>query len=146
MSAIHNSYHGNLDGGAEFAGMPHEEDANVSSIEVWTHVADGEFEVLKALRVTWSDGGDQLWGNPDGDATASANFRDDEKITRMVINAGGWVDSIYFESTEQPDGTRLGGPGGDEHEQNTGNGVFKGFWGRSGDAIDALGSIFQQDD
>ncbi|KAI9147178.1 hypothetical protein HJFPF1_13211 [Paramyrothecium foliicola] len=144
---VMNPYYGNVEGGEEFVSFAQDDDVHVSSLDVWTHIIPGDYEVIKAIRISWSDGSDRMYGEPNDDnPAASARFEHDEQITKMVIHSGAWVDSIYFESTEQPDGQTLGGGGGDAWEQDVGNGVFLGLWGRSGTAIDALATVFKRDD
>lgn len=133
------------DGGEEFKAIPEEEKIHVSGLEVWTHNGPGGNETLKAIKIIWNTGESSTYGNPEGQSTATA-FRSTDRITRMVIYAGDWIDSIYLESTRHPTGWRAGGSGGIAHEQDVGNGVFVGLWGRAGSDIDQLGSVFADPD
>ena len=60
----------------------------------------------------------------------------------MIIHAGDAVDAIYYKSTVNEAGKRLGGSGGNPHNQNVGNGIFVGLRGRVGPNINSLGGIF----
>ncbi|KAK9442330.1 Cwf15/Cwc15 cell cycle control protein [Metarhizium brunneum] len=129
------------DGGNEFKAIHPENDVYISSMKVWTHKTGLGDEVIKAIELIWSTGQSRLYGHPKGDGHTTT-FQKSERITKIRICSGDWVDSIYYESTKAPS-WRIGGSGGIPHDQDTENGVFVGFWGRSGDDIDKLGSVFE---
>lgn len=132
------------DDGNEFKAIHPENDVYISSMQVWTHKTIHGQQFVKAIELIWSTGHGQsrLYGHPKGDGHTTT-FQKSGRITKMRICSGDWVDSICYESTKAPP-WRVGGSGGIPYDQDTGNGVFVGFWGRSGGDIDKLGSVFEE--
>ena len=145
LNLIYNPYVGHEGGGQVFKAIPSNPKSSVSSLEGWTHNGPGDHEVLKALRVRWDDGEEKTYGHPSGHSKATTIHKS-ERIRRMNVGAGDWVDSIQYESTHAPSGWKVGGDDGPPHEQDVGNGVLMGFWGRAGSDIDELGAVFQSDE
>ncbi|KAI1121565.1 Jacalin-like lectin domain-containing protein [Nemania abortiva] len=118
----------------------------VTSISVW--IARGKThsdrDLVKAIKVTWSDGKDLTKGNKTGNEY-SFDFNDNEKVKSLAIWTGDRVDKIKLTT----DGDRTfekGGWGGSSHSQDVGNGVLLGFTGTANsDELVSLGAKFKED-
>lgn len=131
------------DNGDEFKAVQADSQGYVSGIEVFTHESAGgdDDDSIKAINIIWSNGDTETYGQADGDAT-TFEFEKSDRIKRFIIYAKDSINAIYLESERNPGGWRAGGSGGNAYEQDVGDGVLVGFWGRAGAGIYKLGAIF----
>ena len=120
----------------------------LSSIKIWTRNSPGDHEVIRGIELEWTNrqgsaNTQKKIGDTSGTSSGQATIGQSERITDLIVYAGDWVDCIFYKSTNQKDGKRLGGSSGYAHPQDIGNGAFLGLWGReSAWGIDALGGTF----
>ncbi|KAE8420440.1 Jacalin-like lectin domain-containing protein [Aspergillus pseudocaelatus] len=129
-------------GGDDFEATPADDNATVTKIEVWCQDSPGGHYSLSGLRITWSSGQTSRVYGSEHDYNVF-DFAKGDQVTTMFINAGGRADRVDLH-TNKGHHFSAGGTGGIGYTQNIGNGKLVGFWGRAGNGIDALGSVFQK--
>ncbi|PYH96675.1 mannose-binding lectin [Aspergillus ellipticus CBS 707.79] len=143
---IQNPPHGGT-GGSPFS-SPHNKP--IRAIRTWTGPKTDDHEsVIKGLEVFWDededDGGQAhfVTGTRRGEMNA-IEFDHGEEIVEMSIWSDTRVDSIHIR-TERGHTFDAGGGSGTCHvQENLGNGILYGFFGRSGEDVDALGTYFHE--
>ena len=87
----------------------------------------------------------QVLSDPRGNAERGKRYEfifdsPDEKLTRIDVRAGAWIDAVRFHSTKKSS-KWLGGPGGDYHKFTApGDRWFTGLFGTSGNLLGSLGA------
>lgn len=119
-------------------------DAKLDGIAVWTHNV-GDQPTIKSLKVHWNDGDVVQYGDANAPKPDQVMlFDDDEKLRKCAIYTGDAVDALYLETNKRAQ--RLGGPGGQEHQQSVGDGNLVGFYGKATTDVQQLGTIFETGD
>ncbi|KAF7596647.1 hypothetical protein BBP40_000569 [Aspergillus hancockii] len=120
----------------------------VYRIEAWYGQAwQIPYIVLKGIKITWDDGSTQERGTIGNDLQYEEHtFGQFEDVKEMAIRGApsttaGRADSLQF-YTNWGGQFFAGGPGGDAHRQDVGNGTLIGFVGASQGDIDRLGAVF----
>jgi hypothetical protein len=120
----------------------------VNRIESWYGQAwQLPYIVLKGLRITWEGGSREERGTIDNNLRYDDfSFGPFEEVDEMTIsgapsNTAGRADSMQFSTTWNKQ-FFAGGPGGDPHRQDVGNGTLLGFVGASQGDIDRIGAVF----
>lgn len=119
-------------GGATFLDQPPGRIAGVR-IRAGRYVDSVQFAYRKDNKTTW---GPQHGGN--GGKLYEIKFESGERITEIGGRYGKYLDSVYIKTNRKTYPTR-GGDGGSRSFKIQGR--IKGFWGRSGSLVDALGAV-----
>ncbi|KAB8222580.1 hypothetical protein BDV33DRAFT_168439 [Aspergillus novoparasiticus] len=148
-------------GGDDFGDRLYHNGDPVTKVEFWYGPGgDYDHEILRAIRVHWGSDHDEAGATQEKRKGLLHTTHDLDKGKVQSLQIYGTFNLDHPKSGDTPDekgrvdsvrllgldafaaGGHWGYDNGGNGEQDLGNGVLLGFWGKAGDDIDSLGSIF----